>query len=166
MCTGNLLATLPSWGLEFKVEFDLTVTSWPTNYCQVFQFTKGGLNKSYGDRIPAMWAGFSNKTGTVYFRICSDVDGQLLWRDCFRLNADSNNGRKFKLGQKYHFVIQQTQGEDSKYHFEIFLDGKRRYSRSNVNAKNFDSVKLYASHPKTRPFRFGRLENFKWTNEL
>ena len=49
---GNLLATLPSWGLEFKVEFDLTVTSWPTNYCQVFQFTKGGLNKSYGDRIP------------------------------------------------------------------------------------------------------------------
>ena len=74
---GNLLATLPSWRLEFKVEFDLTITSWPTNYCQVFQFTKGGLNKSYGHCIPAMWAGFSNKTGTVYFRICSDVDGHL-----------------------------------------------------------------------------------------
>jgi len=69
---GKLLAVIPEWGPNFRISFDLKVTSFDHAgpWANVFHFTATGGNCcSPGDRVPALWTNngnflhFSNRVG-------------------------------------------------------------------------------------------------------
>ena len=120
------------WGLEFTIEFDITVTKVPAIRRNIFHFTIGGNDAQYGDCIPAIFL----KAKDRKIEIVSAVNGN----QNHTLSVDYN--RK----QKHHVVIKQFK-EEQRHIYEVAIDGKTVHRIPNEQARNFSNVKLYASDP-------------------
>ena len=146
----NILQVFETWGPEYKIEFDITVTrfaegeGWFTN---VFCFTR----KEYDSRIPSFY--IDNEDAK--FRI----DEQQI------KNTTNNWNFHIDLNKKYHFEIQtslpQLDGPNL-YTFKVLVDRELKLEKDfRKNKKPLNAV-LYASNDLSPSFdsKFGSLENF------
>ena len=115
----------------FTIGFLIKVNKLPSaTWTNVFHFTADADNGKYGDRIPALYI---HKDG--HFQFCSAVSGN---QKC--------NERNFVVGKQYQMIIIQYK-RSKKYWYEVMVDSKRQLLVENTDAKNFPSVKFYASDP-------------------
>ena len=134
------------WGLFFKVEAEITVNSldgMAEEWMNVFHFTN---TNDDGGKIPALYI---NKNGYFHLYACGS--------DLTQFN--------FKLGKKYHIVLQQYQFDDNVI-AEIKINGMTIKVTENNQAQSLMGVKLYISdpwHPVAFTSKYGFLENFKVT---
>ena len=116
----------------FTIGFLIKVNTLPSaTWTNVFHFTADADNGKYGDRIPALYI---HKDG--YFQVCSAINGNQ--------NCDANIN--FEVGKQYRMIIIQYK-RSNKYWYEVMVDSKRQLQVENTDAKNFPSVKFYASDP-------------------
>ena len=107
-----------------------------------------GHKECHGCCIPGMW--IANR-GMIKsdFSICTNMPWRpLSKRRCFSYSMN--------YGQKYHFVIAQTEEGI----FKIEKDGKVQEEVKNRNPKDYDNVKAYFSDP-WQPGFVGCLSNLK-----
>ena len=130
---GQLVHVFKKWGPEYKIEFDIRVKKVPSNYTNIVQFTIGGKQGQYGDRIPGVWLEPSIRR--VY--VSSGVNG--LINHEFRF--------EYSLNQQVHIVVKQFKDADTKYKYEIKVDGNIVHSVENTLVKQFTDVKFYACAP-------------------
>ena len=107
-------------------------------------YGKLGDKKCDGCCIPGMWISNTGLAAISYITICTNG----LNRQCY------SHGMNY--GQKYHFVIAQTEEGI----FKIEKDGKVQEEVKNRNPKDYDNVKAYFSDP-WQPGFVGCLSNLK-----
>ena len=88
---GQLVHVFKKWGPEYKIEFDITVKKVPSNWTNIVQFTIGGKQGQYGDRIPGVYLVPSNRRVLV----CSGVNGLINHQFSF----------EYSLNQLVHIVV-------------------------------------------------------------
>ena len=119
---------------EWKVSFEIKPLRRSTKPTNIFHATTGGNKKNHGERTPAI---FFTKLSTRLF-VCSSInDNPNLCKISPRL----------PLGKWTKIVVQQTQKEDLKYYYEIFINDKKKISIVNKKPRIFKNVKYYASDP-------------------
>ena len=126
---------IPSLGIEYTVEFDITVENLPSStWANVFRFTNTDGDQPYGDhgdRIPAL---FINKNGYGYLLTSFGTDPNYNLLTFY-----------FQLGKKYHMIFQQFELRIGEYFCKVEIDEEILFSGVNSNAQIWDNVKVYAS---------------------
>ena len=130
---GQLVHVFKKWGPEYKIEFDITVKKVPSNWTNIVQFTIGGKQGQYGDRIPGVYLVPSNRRVLV----CSGVNGLINHQFSF----------EYSLNQLVHIVVKQFKDAGEKYKYEIEVDGSIVHSVENMLVQQFTDVKFYACAP-------------------
>ena len=139
MKKNNLLATVPSWGKDWKVSFKLKLTGTIGNqYGSIIHFTTGKNYQLYGSRVPAVWTNPSKTS----LHICSAISGNR--NKCF-------NTASIKLNQFVNIRIEQRYVKPKLHHYSIYINGKRISSIINTDARVFKNVKIYAGDPWHNP---------------
>ena len=90
--------TLPIWGPEFEIKFDLKINSWISDWGSIFRFSAlTGNRGTIGQRVPALWTrkGTKNKMHLVT-NIGSNAN-----------KVFANELGRFKKRVWYSFVISQ-----------------------------------------------------------
>ena len=126
---GNLLKEFNNYGPYYKVEFDITVNTYPGN-CEVFHFTANDNDCcNQGDRYPMLY--------------CNSQPAFWLTSS---LNSNANYGKNYfyDVGTKYHIVIEQCL-ENGQLVYKIIVNDEVFVTEVNSNPLTFDSVKLYAA---------------------
>ena len=130
---GTLLKTLPKVDKEYKVEFDVKAISLParSNYYNVIHFTNVNKeNLAAGGRTPAMW-----------------IHDKKLWIETTMDGAAKNfrGATDVHTNKWIHIEIEQIE-VNSKYQFNIRVDGTMMASEVNNKPEVFSNVLVYASN--------------------
>ena len=142
----NILQVFETWGPEYKIEFDITVTSFAeVGFTSVFCFTR---KEDDGIRIPSFMIDNENAKFMI--------DEQQI------KNTLNHWNFPIDLNKKYHFEIQtslpQLDGPNL-YTFKVLVDRELKLEKDfRKNKKPLNAV-LYASNDLSPSFR-GSLENF------
>ena len=143
---GKILHEYQEWGLQYTIEFDITVKTLPTSWTNVFVFEK-------------------NISNTIYRTPCLNLhpNERLMEFTSFINGARYTFKYDYTLNQNYHVTIKQFTLGDESYMYEIEINGETVDSVENLQARQFSNVTLYASDPTHSPFtsNIGLLENFK-----
>ena len=141
MVQNNLVMTLPYFGKEFHVKFDVFPTYFETNRGDVIRFNAYGENNAYyGNRYPSV---FFRNFPPNKLRICSAVNGNI--NHCY----DYENGEDLK--NRWSTIdIAQTRF-DEVYNYTIKLNGNLVHAKINDDARRFYDVKLYLGNPWHKP---------------
>ena len=124
------------WGPDFKIEFNITISSFPKQSTTVFQFT---------------WSTYDSGKWTGKARNCIP---------CLRLEKNStqmkfvsklNNNKnftttfEFELNQTYHVIIEQSKlyNYSNEYFYQIEINGKKEVTVENNMAKQIKGVTFY-----------------------
>ena len=143
----NILQVFETWGPEYKIEFDITVTSFAeVGFTSVFCFTR---NEDDGIRIPSFMIDNENAKFII--------DEQQIKNTLNYWNLPID------LNKKYHFEIQtslQSMGGPNMYTFKVLVDRQLELVKKDFfkSRKPLNAV-LYASYDLSSSFR-GSLENF------
>ena len=143
----NILQVFKTWGPEYKIEFDITVTSFAeVGFTSVFCFTR---NEDDGIRIPSFMIDNENAKFII--------DEQQIKNTLNYWNLPID------LNKKYHFEIQtslQSMGGPNMYTFKVLVDRQLELVKKDFfkSRKPLNAV-LYASYDLSSSFR-GSLENF------
>eukprot|EP00092_Neocalanus_flemingeri_P089072 GFUD01112660.1.p1 GENE.GFUD01112660.1~~GFUD01112660.1.p1 ORF type:complete len:215 (+),score=49.32 GFUD01112660.1:74-646(+) len=129
---GNLIMTLPYIGKEYKVAFDLEITSYGSGFHSVIHFTTGGNLGIYGQRIPAVFT-----HGADYIQITSAVNGNGNYKKNVPIDPQV---------QEYHIEISQSLYYN-KYWYNVDINGVGVLAVENNDAQKFDNVQMYAGDP-------------------
>ena len=147
----NILQVFETWGPEYKIEFDITVTKFAeateARITSVFSFTTKEDDES---RIPSFMIDNEN----AQFRIDEQQIKNTL--NYWTLPID--------LNKKYHFEIQtslpQIEGGPNMYTFKVLVDRELELAKKDfIKSKKPLNAVLYASNDLSPSFR-GSLENF------
>ena len=131
----TLLSTLPTLGKEWKISFQFK----PTNYdfkdwTNLVHLTVGGNHEHYGDRTPAIF--FKPDRGLV---VSSSINGE------------NNNYVRTRVPTppvNHWTTVSVSQiKSDCAYVFKVEVNGAEAWSMDNSQAREFTSVKVYASDP-------------------
>ena len=135
---GQLVHVFKKWGPEYKIEFDITVKKVPSNYANIVQFTIGGKQGQYGDRIPGVWLEPSIRR--VY--VSSGVNG--LINHEFRF--------EYSLNQQVHIVVKQFKDAGEKYKYEIEVNDSTFHNQQNLDRFRLLSCILVLNELITRTY--------------
>ena len=144
----QILGKYPIWGQYYRVEAEITMYDLPNaTWLNVFHFTENDNCCQLGHRIPALMI---HQDG--YFHICSGVND--IGDYCFDYN--------FKIGNKYHIVIQQKPENYEAVIYKIIVNNQIIHKVQNIQLKEYTDVHVYVSDPWHSPFssEYGLLENF------
>ena len=130
----NLLTTVKVLQRGWSVSFEIKPTGIVSRWANIIHATLGRDNKRYGDRNPAVWF----RPNTRRLHICSAVSGNK--NRCY--NSASLPKNKFT-----RVLIRQIQKRDFKYHYQIFINGRKRLDVINRRPRIFKNVKYYATDP-------------------
>ena len=137
----NLLKTLETLEKEWEISFEFKPTSYNhSGFTSLLTLTKGGHNKKYGDRTPAIL--FHARKGMhVASAINNSVD----------IHKDVKPAPK--VGKWSTIVVSQLKSTGSKYILKVKVDGKEVWKVDNSKAEKFSKVKVFASDPwhETQP---------------
>ena len=143
------MATVPTWGKDWKVSFNLKLTGKIGNrWGSIIHFTTGGNNNKYGNRIPAVWT----------------IPGKTSLHFCSAINGNKNkyfNSRPIKLNRFVKIRIEQKYVKPKHHRYSVYLNGKRIYTVINKVARVFKNVKIYAGDPWYNPAK-GFITNFNY----
>ena len=162
----NILQVFETWGPEYKIEFDITVTRFAEathgvlGLTSVFSFTRKEDDES---RIPGTkgWGipGFHIDNENAQFRIDEQqINNTNYW-------SPPTLSLPIDLNKKYHFEIQtslQSMGGPNRYTFKVLVDRELKLEKDFRKSKTPLNAVLYASNDLSPSFdsRFGSLENF------
>ena len=128
---GNLLTTIPVLGKEWRISHDFKPTSYTSGGpANSLHLTDGLNDKSYGDRIPAIF--FSEDEG-MYVGSAINQDWNFGYQHD---NPPIDKWTNIVLSQKLHGGI---------YIYRIEMDGMEIFAVENSNPEQFYNVKVYAS---------------------
>ena len=152
MTKGNL-AWSGTWSDEFKIKFDVIVTSEPTeDWNNVLHVTTGNNCCGLGERIPSV----SIYRGE-YIEICFGVSG----------NNNYCKNYNIVLHRLYHLEISQNKTSNGEAVYKISVDGTIFHEVINTTPKNFQNAKLYLSDPWHASFApHGTLSNLRTNSKL
>jgi len=127
----NLLKTLPTIGKQFTVSFDVYINKFGTGWQSILHLTSTGNNCcNWGDRVPAVWISHEKK-----FHILAALNGQ---------GNAGYHGTVAKTGEWISVKISQTL-INSKFVYEIKINGQSVYKVENKRAQEFKNVKVFAA---------------------
>ena len=133
--------------ISFELKLDKTVSGW-SNVLRVFNEEHSCC--MVGSRIPAVYV----HSGSTRLHICNAINNN--GNTCF-------NSKPLPKGQYTTVVIQQVLKYDNRYRYSIEIGGEEVYQVTNINAKVFQNVKLFASDNSQNPSA-GSIKNVKWLN--
>merc|ERR1711874_417440 len=142
------IATIDSFGPEYRVAFDIIVHSASSVWSSILRFTSTGGNCcNIGDRVPAI---LYNSRG--YLLIDSAV------------NEKGNHGVTYKIDLErwYHVEIVQAT-ENGQLTYKVIVDGDEIKNVENTNPQSFEDVKVYAGG-KFNPASDATYRNLIWEN--
>ena len=131
----NLVWTVPNWGDEIEIEFDVMVNSeisqdW-SNVFHMIAIDKD--NAQLGSRLPSFMVWNSAKKFEI----------------CFSVNGDENYPIyvEYQLNEWYHFQISQFKIPTGGTVYRIRVNGNDVFEIQNLVPRNFPEAKLYLSNP-------------------
>ena len=139
MKKGKVIKELDVLPRGWKVAIEIKPLSKIKAHTSVFRGTIGGNYKDHGDRIPAIL--FKRSSNKLIF--CSSINDNANYVTRIPIELPVNKWSKI--------VVQQIQKNDLKYHYEIFINGKKKLSIVNEKPRSFNNVKYFASDPFYKP---------------
>ena len=132
---GKVIKELDVLPRGWKVSIEIKPLSEVKLHTSIFRGTIGGNYKEHGDRIPAIF--FKRSSNNLI--ICSSINDNA--------NYVTNIPIELPVNKWTKIVVQQIQKDDLKYHYEIFINGKKNLSIVNKKPRIFKNVKYFASDP-------------------
>ena len=131
----NLVWTVPNWGYEIEIEFDVMVHSEISqDWSNVFHMIATDHdNAQPGSRLPS----FMIWNGAKRFEICFSVNG----------NDNYCTYTEYQLNQWHHFQISQFINPTGEVVYRIRVNGNTVREITNSKPRNFPEAKLYLSSP-------------------
>lgn len=148
----NLLTTIPHWGREWRVSFEIKPLSTVSGWGSIVHFTEGGFCCKVGQRIPAVW--FNPRTFRLHITTGLNNVG----------SYPHNERRALPRNKFSKVVIDQIEVRQSVYRYRIFVNGRCVRSVVNTKPRVFKNVKVYAGDPWNSAAN-AVLRNFKFTVE-
>ena len=151
---GNLVWTVPNWGYEIDIEFDIMVDSGISlEWSNVFLMTALDYASSkLGGRLP----NFHVWNGGKKFEIVFSVNG----------NDNYPTYVPYQWNQWYHFQISQLINTTGEAVYRIRVNGNTVLEIPNSEPRNFPKAKLYLSSPwNPSTGSYGTLSNLTVTKE-
>ena len=119
----------------WEISFEFKPTSYNhSGFTSLLTLTKGGHNKKYGDRTPAIL--FHARKG---MHVASAID------DSVDIHKDVKPAPK--VGKWSAIVVSQLKSTGRKYILKVKVDGKEVWKVDNSKAEKFSKVKVFASDP-------------------
>ena len=119
------------WGDVFSIDFDIRVNVLPSKsdeMLNVLRFTANDQdNDNHGDSLPSVMV--SHESSLLFFTSLNDDPKYLTKFD-------------FDIETVHHITIQQLK-KDSRYWYEIVIDGESIVKKENTNINSYPSVILY-----------------------
>ena len=150
----NLVWTVPNWGYEIEIEFDIIVNSEISQeWSNVFHMIAADHDSTQvGSRVPSFMVWNDRKK----FEICFTVNG----------NGYHQTFHEYQLNQWYHFQISQLINPTGEAVYRIRVDGNTVHEILNSKPRNFPEAKLYLSSPWLPSLgSYGTLSNLTVTKE-
>ena len=170
----QLLDTLPSWGPEFRVSFDLYINSFPntntSGYAEIFRFTGSHSNYgSYEDRIPALYVHKDGNIAIAHFSClpaCPLYASNLgTWYKIDLQQYIKNN--QVKTGHKHKsYVPRVSNFHLFQYIFEVRIDNTvvNNLIISNSVIQELKNVKVLARSTKFHQLADVRIKNLVYNS--
>ena len=137
MKANTLAATLDELKMEYKITFEVMVTSFPTSANNLLHFTTGENGYAYGTRIPLV-AFRTKKMGHLFFNLA--VNGVTGY------GYTVNSNQAYKKGEWIHVEISQIL-EPLGYNLTVTINGKQKHTTINNQPQTFQNIKCYVSNP-------------------
>jgi len=149
----NLLATVPIWGKNFGVTFQLWIGSFNApnrnGWTELLKVTATGNDCcSPGDRIPAVYV---NKGGYIHVATQIGTNG----------NSYKNINVKPKTWTKVE-IKQYQQYSAGKWFFEVFIDRKSVFKTENSRPMEYKNVKIYTAQGNVYPVADARIQDLEY----
>ena len=132
----TLVTTLDHMQMEFKLTFEVKVTSILNVNTNILHFTLREFKGPYGSRIPMVRL----LTGTPFVKVYSSING--VTGKGYPVVSDI----EIQLGEWTYIEITQTQ-EPLGYNYSIFMNGNQLHNIINNQPETFYNVSCYASSP-------------------
>ena len=135
---GNLIATIPSMGKEWKVSFEINPTRYFQKLANILHLTTGGKGMGAkakpGERIPAVW--LHQNLGVI---IAASLKGKATVLKKFAKSL-------VPINKWTWFNISQVK-EGRNYMYKVALGGVEVLAMKNSQPEEFKNVKVFASNP-------------------
>jgi len=131
----NKLTTVPAWGKEWRVSFEIQPVSKHPKWSNILHFTVGGDCCKSGQRIPGVWF----RPGTLKLMVATSLNGNG--------NANYNSPLVLPLNKFTPVIVQQMQDTKGIYRYTIVINGKTVYNVVNKKPELFKNVNVYAGDP-------------------
>ena len=147
----TLLMTKRVLARGYSLTLDIKPIGLETGYTSILHATTGGDCCGYGQRTPGIW--FHSNTNQLF--ICSPVNGNgNLCYTSTRLSTTRFN----------RLIVRQIKrGSKKQYHYEIWINGKRKVDVVNTRTSVFKNVKYFVGDSRY-PAAKAELKNIKVVN--